>query len=288
MNLKNMVDQYVTERKLHLKDEVIRLKKDGIQPSLLIVSNNVDKDSPSAKYINAKRKLAIELGIEYIELDFQNSNAEKISDVIKTWNNACNGIIFQLPSGFCAADDQKIIDSIPYEANIDGFEQTDKKPLYSACTPMGIIDFINYYYFTLKNDTKGLNGKNVVLLGRGKTVGRPLIKMLIDNNCTLTVCHSRSKITDIMTALKNADIVISAIGIPEYFKHDELKNGALIIDAGITIVDGKQVGDFSHEGNLDNIDYTPWVGGVGRLTTISLMRNLVSACEYQDFMSHYH
>lgn len=286
MNLKNMVDQYIVERKEDLKEEVKRIKEYGTNPSLLIVSNNVDKDSPSAKYINAKRKLATELGIECIKLDFTNSTPEKISDVIKMWDKACNGIIFQLPSGFNDVETQIIIDSIPYEANVDGFEQTDKNPLYDACTPMGIIDFIEYYY-QQKNDSKGLNGKNVVLLGRGKTVGRPLSKMLINRDCTLTVCNSHSKPMDVIQAINKADVIISAIGRPNYFGSSYLKEGALIIDAGITIIDGKQVGDFSHKGNLDHIDYTPWVGGVGRLTTISLMQNVIYACDYQSVMRCY-
>lgn len=286
MNLKNMIDQYIVERKEDLKEEVKRIKEYGTNPNLLIISNNVDKDSPSAKYINTKQKLAIELGIECIKLDFTNSTPEKISEVIKTWNKTCNGIIFQLPSGFNDVETQIIIDSIPYEANVDGFEQTDKNPLYGACTPMGIIDFIEYYY-QQKNDSKGLDGKNVVLLGRGKTVGRPLSKMLINRDCTLTVCNSHSKPMDVIQAINKADVIISAIGRPNYFGSSYLKEGALTIDAGITIIDGKQVGDFSHKGNLDNIDYTPWVGGVGRLTTISLMQNVIYACNYQSVMRCY-
>lgn len=286
MNLKNMVDQYIVERKEDLKEEVKRIKEDGINPSLLIVSNNVDKDSPSAKYINAKQTLAKELGIECIKLDFTNSTPEKISDAIQKWGKVCNGVIFQLPSGFNEVETQTIIDSIPEELNIDGFEQTNKNPSYYACTPTGIIDFIEYYY-QQKNDRKGLDGKNVVLLGRGKTVGKPLIKMLINNNCTLTICHSHSMPMDIMHAVKKADVVITAIGRPNYFDSSYLKEGALVIDAGITIVDGKQVGDFGHTEDLTRVDYTPWVGGVGRLTTISLMQNIIYACDYQTYLSRY-
>lgn len=286
MNLKNMVDQYIVERKEDLKEEVKRIKEDGINPSLLIVSNNVDKDSPSAKYINAKQTLAKELGIECIKLDFTNSTPEKISDAIQKLGKVCNGVIFQLPSGFNEVETQTIIDSIPEELNIDGFEQTNKNPSYYACTPTGIIDFIEYYY-QQKNDRKGLDGKNVVLLGRGKTVGKPLIKMLINNNCTLTICHSHSMPMDIMHAVKKADVVITAIGRPNYFGSSYLKEGALVIDAGITIVDGKQVGDFGHTEDLTRVDYTPWVGGVGRLTTISLMQNIIYACDYQTYLSRF-
>lgn len=256
--------------------EDVRQKTDLTQRKKLTVIQ-VGKNPASTLYVNSKKKEAKKWNIECDIINMSESCVTE--DVIKQIDkNKFNtdGIIIQLPLP-AHIDEQKVIDAIPLELNVDGFKQTGKETLFEPCTPKGII--------MLLESLTNLEGKMVTLIGRGKTVGEPLRDMLLAKNCTLAVCHSKSSRLNMQHLLQSSDIVISAVGKPHLFNHSWLKvslNPVIVIDAGISRIDGKQVGDFSHEVkncnmNLDlpeNVQYTPWVNGVGKLTVMALMLNV--------------
>lgn len=226
-------------------------------------------DNPASNlYIKSKLKEADKWNVECHVSKFDETiTEEKLGAYIMTQGlRDWNGIIVQLPLPR-HINEQAIVNCIPRTLNVDGFDQNDGHlPLYTPCTALGIVEYLR--------SITDLEGKNIVLIGRGKTVGKPLIPLLLNENATLTICHSHTKYFDLRKHLTNADIVISAIGKPEYIVPIYNKKGLVIIDAGISRVNDKQVGDFSHKYIPDNIDYTPWTGGVGKLTVAMLMYNV--------------
>lgn len=229
----------------------------------------VGNDPASTLYVNSKKKEAEKWNIECRVINM--SEDVTTNDVIKQiyLNTDTNGIIVQLPLPK-HINVQKVIDAIPQYLNVDGFKQTGKETLYEPCTPKGII-------MLLKSLTN-IEGKMITLIGRGKTVGEPLRDMLLKNNCTLAMCHSKTSSQQLHILLNISDVVISAVGEPSLFESWELKDDAIVIDAGISRINGKQVGDFSHT-DLDlkayeEIQYTPWTNGVGKLTVMALMLNV--------------
>lgn len=309
MNLKDIIDVYVENEKNRMKSYIARLYSEyNYIPSLVIIDTNdiISEDSPSKRYISSKIKLANELGI-ICNLIQYSSNARcksdndiynDLSNIIESACEYADGVIVQSPMliGLDSYTEQSILNKICRKCNVDGFDQYGEAGSklvqgYSPCTPMGIINFMKYYFNgSLAEHHSKLSGKNIVLLGRGKTVGKPLIEMLLHENCSLSVFHSKSCASDIRYALANADVVISAVGCPNLFDVNDVKLGCLVIDAGISIIDEKQVGDFSHDPCPDDlVDYTPWIGGVGRLTTISLMKNVLNSaafsCNFDDIIS---
>lgn len=231
-------------------------------------------DNPiSNLYIKSKQKEADKwnVSIQVIKTD-ENIETDELLGYIYDLNHSrdIDGIILQLPVPK-HIDEEKVIAFIDEKKNVDGFKQYGIKSKYfEPCTPLGVI--------TLLETIFSLEGKNVTLIGRGKTVGEPLRDMLLDRNCTLTVCHSYTPKYALKPFLRASDIVISAVGKPSLFSAKDLKEDSVVIDCGISYVDGKQVGDFDHE-NAKWIWYTPWVNGVGKLTVASLMMNVRKAYE---------
>ena len=241
---------------------------------LLIIQ--VGDDPASNLYINSKMREAEKWNIECIVKKFKEDvNTEDIKQWIRygafteTFESFYRlsqqhriGIIVQLP----VPDEINYIDvlesSFPI-LDVEGFINSNS----IACTPRGIYDYLNY----LLGD---LEGKHVVLIGRGETVGKPLTQLLLKENCTLTVCNSHTTREQLNYQLAQADIVISAVGKPNLFSVYDLKENTIVIDAGISRVKGKQVGDFSHDGDLNKVYYTPWTNGVGKLTVAALMQNV--------------
>lgn len=233
----------------------------------------VGNDPASTLYVKSKKKEAEKWNIECNVVNMpEDSTTEGV--IIKIClNTDSDGIIVQLPLPK-HIDTQKVIDAIPPELNVDGFKQTNKEPLFEPCTPKGIITLLEEV-----TRPTGLQGKMVTLIGRGKTVGEPLRDMLLRENCTLAVCHSYTDKYTMRKLLPISDIVISAVGQPNLFEPFDLNfnKKTIIVDAGISRINGKQVGDFSHEGmSIDSkeILYTPWINGVGKLTVMALMLNV--------------
>ena len=254
--------------KLDVQPFIEKLRKScnlSQEKRLLIIQ--VLGDGASEFYVKSKLKEAEKWNVHCHVAKFENNTTTEVLGayiLAESWKN-WDGIIVQLPLP-AHIDEQYILDLIPTKLNVDGFEQTHVKyQLYTPCTALGIIEY-------LKSITT-LERKNVVLIGRGKTVGKPLIPLLLKENATLTICHSKTKQDFIANSLYLADIVILAIGKPQYIDPLYIPKG-IVIDAGISRVDGKQIGDLAHNNFIETVDYTPWTGGVGKLTVAMLMYNV--------------
>lgn len=255
--------------------EELRSKQDLKERGRLVIVQ-IGDDPASNFYIKSKMKEAAKWNVRWLRIKLHEgvSHDEVCSRVeslceSKGWANFHTGIILQLPipKHLNYVD---IIQQITYPmVDVDGLSYDDQTP----CTPSGILRYLKHI--------TDLENKNVVVLGRGKTVGKPLVKMLLKENCTFTVCNSHTSQETLKRQLKDADIVISAVGKPNMFCVDDLKESCIVIDAGISRINGKQVGDFSHEGDLSKVDYTPWTNGVGKLTVAELMMN-VRKCLEED------
>lgn len=262
------------------------LKEKNVLPGLVVVL--VGDDPASAVYVRSKGKMCEQMGIrsETHILDAKTSEDEllKLITSLNT-DNRYNGILVQLPLPE-HINEQKVIDTINPEKDVDCFHpknvglMTIGSPYLLPCTPAGIIEIFKYY----KIET---SGKNVVIIGRSNIVGKPMANILVqkaDNaNATVTVVHSRT--TDIKKYTLQADIIIAAIGQPEFLKADMVKKGAVVIDVGINRVEDATAkkgyrlkGDAAYE-ELENVcsAITPVPGGVGPMTISMLMHNTVRA-----------
>ena len=268
MNLISVKD-YVKLRKEEIKKEIASFVR---KPKLVIIQMNDDVASNS--YVKGKLKDAEELGIEakLIKLD-ESLNEEQLLKIIDEVNNdeTVDGLIVQLPLPKHISE-SKIKESINPKKDVDGFHPLSK---FKACTPKGIVSYLTYIGFDF-------TGKNAAIIGRSNIVGRPLAKLLLDLSMNVTVLHSKTSIEDRNFYLKHADLVVLAVGKPHLIKKDvPLKKEAILVDVGISRLDGHLVGDI--EPRDDILLQTPVPGGVGLLTRLSLMENVLEA--YQDGIS---
>lgn len=253
-----------------IKEKLNKLdKKLGL--AIIWVGNN----EASNIYIKNKLKKCKELGIngKLYHLD-ENTTEEEVINLIDKLNNddSINGIILQSPVPK-QIDIVNCFNRINPLKDIDGFSNISignlvlGKPGHISCTPKGIMKLLDYYKINLE-------GKNVCLINRSVIVGKPLFNLLISRNATVTMCHSYTNNLNEYT--KNADIVISAVGIPKFITKDMLKDGAVVIDVGISRVDGKVVGDVDFANVLDKVSYiTPVPGGVGPMTVAMIFDNIL-------------
>ncbi|MEG2348802.1 MAG: bifunctional 5,10-methylenetetrahydrofolate dehydrogenase/5,10-methenyltetrahydrofolate cyclohydrolase [Clostridia bacterium] len=267
------VREIVSKRKEALKVEIINLKKQNIFPKLVVILAN--KEESSRSYINSKRKLCEELGVieeEYI-LDETTSTNEMLELINKLNNDkTVDGILVQLPI-YKHLNEEKILESIDSKKDVDGFHPLNlgnlligKKGIVS-CTPKGIMTIL---------DSIGTEflGKEAVVVGRSKIVGKPIAQLLLARGATVTMCHSKT--LDLKSHTKRADILVIATGVPNLISSDMIKKGSIIIDVGINRVDGKIVGDVDTNGALNYCKYiSPVPGGVGLTTVLSLIENLI-------------
>lgn len=254
--------------------ENIRKGMDLTEPKELVIIQ-VGNNPASDLYIKSKQKEAKKWNVNCKVINLHENSST--FDVIKaiTRNSDSDGIIVQLPLP-SHIHEQEVIDAIPPELNVDGFKQTMGVQLYEPCTPKGIIMLLEHYF--------NLQGKTVTLIGRGKTVGEPLRDMLLAKNCTVTVCHSHTPENELRNMLKCCDIIISAVGKPNLFNVYDTINEIFVVDAGISRINGKQVGDFSHvdlDVFDDSVHYTPWTNGVGKLTVMALMLNVRKTIKWE-------
>ena len=268
MNLISVKD-YVKLRKEEIKKEIASFVR---KPKLVIIQMNDDVASNS--YVKGKLKDAEELGIEakLIKLD-ESLNEEQLLKIIDEVNNdeTVDGLIVQLPLPKHISE-SKNKESINPKKDVDGFHPLSK---FKACTPKGIVSYLTYIGFDF-------TGKNAAIIGRSNIVGRPLAKLLLDLSMNVTVLHSKTSIEDRNFYLKHADLVVLAVGKPHLIKKDvPLKKEAILVDVGISRLDGHLVGDI--EPRDDILLQTPVPGGVGLLTRLSLMENVLEA--YQDGIS---
>ena len=267
------VKEIVEKKRNSLKREILDLRDKGIIPKLaVILANDVEA---YRIYVSRKRKLCQELGIEEVEYLFDtNCKTEDILDTIDklNHNNEIDGILVQLPL-FKHLDESKIIDSILPEKDVDGFSAVNVGRLYQGkptvvpCTPKGILTI-------LKELDKDLKGKNAVVVGRSQIVGKPMASLLLNEDMTVTICHSRT--TNLPEHTRNADVLVVATGVPHLIKEDMVKEDAIVIDVGMNRLKDKLVGDVDTENVANKAKYvTPVPGGVGLTTVLSLAQNVV-------------
>lgn len=258
--------------------EDLKQKLLNLNEKLGLVVIQIGNDPASDVYVRQKKKMAEDLGYNFnhINLD-ENVNEDEILAIIDKLNNddMVDGILVQMPIP-STLNVKRIQNAIlPYK-DVDGLTDINIGKLVHnedslvACTPMGIIDLLDYYNIDIE-------GKNVVIIGRSDLVGKPLASLMINRNATVTLCHSKTINLDFYT--KNADILVMAIGKPNFIKRDSVKDGAVIIDVGINrMSNGMLCGDVDFDDVKDKVSYiTPVPGGVGQMTVAELALNTYKA-----------
>lgn len=259
--------------------EAVASRTEGMRvPGLAVII--VGEDPASKIYVNNKKKACAVCGFNSYEyaLPAETSEDELLS-LIEKLNNDSNvdGILCQLPLP-SHLDENKVIDAISPEKDVDGFSPVSTgnlvagKPCFAPCTPAGVVEMLKY-------EGIEISGKHCVIVGRSNIVGKPAALLMLQENATVTVCHSRTK--NLTEEVKRADIVIAAIGKPGFITADMVKEGAVVIDVGINrLPSGKVTGDVDFENVKEKASYiTPVPGGVGPMTITMLMKNTLRAWE---------
>ena len=260
----------------NIADEIKALEqKTGKTPGLAVIL--VGNDPASAVYVRNKNKTCKKLGFQSFENILPENTSElTLLNLIDTLNNndRVNGILVQLPLPSHISSN-KILEAIDPKKDVDGFHLENVGRLvtgnatFKPCTPAGIIQLLDHYEVNIE-------GKNAVVLGRSNIVGKPISILLMERNATVTICHSRTK--NLSTITQSADILISAIGKPNFVTKDMVKDGSVVIDVGINRVDDKLVGDVDFQPVLNKVSLiTPVPGGVGPMTIAMLMLNTLQA-----------
>ncbi len=263
-----------TQIKDELKAEVADLKAKGITPCLAVIQ--VGNDPASCVYVNNKKKACAYIGIESLsyELDEQISQEELLTIIDElNHNEMVNGILVQLPLPK-HIDENIVIHSIVPEKDVDGFHPETVGNMcigskgFLPCTPAGVIQL-------LKRSSIDIEGKECVVIGRSNIVGKPMAMLLLRENGTVTITHSRTK--DLKEITKRADILVAAIGKPKFVTAEYVKEGAVVIDVGIhRNENNKLCGDVDFDDVIGKVSaITPVPGGVGPMTIAMLMNNCV-------------
>ena len=258
-----------TKIKEELKAEI---KTYMIKPCLAVIQ--IGNDEASNVYISAKQKACSEVGIylKHIKFDEDSREIEIINKIIELNNDEyVHGILLQLPIPE-KFNEENLINYISRNKDVDGLTDinvgkliNNKKCLVS-CTPQGIIKL-------LEESGVSIPGKNVVIVGRSKLVGKPLISLFLNNDATVTVCHSKTN--NLKEFTKNADILVVAVGKKHLITEDMVKKDSVVIDVGINRIDGKLYGDVDYENVKNKVSLiTPVPGGVGPMTVAMLLCNV--------------
>ena len=258
--------------------EVEKLKQEGINPKLSVIM--VGNDSASAVYVKNKSNACKKTGIEFEEFLLPEETEEKeLFELIEKLNkdNSVHGILLQSPIPK-HIDIEKAFNLISPEKDVDGFNAvnvgnlTIGRDCFVSCTPYGVMRLLEEYNISVE-------GKRAVVIGRSNIVGKPMFQCLLAKNATVTICHSRTK--NLADVVKEADIVVAAIGKAEFITGDMIKEGAVVIDVGINrMEDGKLLGDVKFDEAEPKASYiTPVPGGVGPMTIAMLVENVVKAAK---------
>lgn len=261
-----------------VRDEILDKIKEEI------TNNNLDLtlailligDFPQSKiYVKNKIKACEKVGIKTKLIELLSASEEEIINIIEKLNNDANitGIILQspVPSNINIENCIKHIDS---HKDVDGFTKDSfyslghNLPGLRPCTAKGIIRLLKYYNIPLE-------GKKVCLIGRGNLVGKPLIFEMLKENATVTICHSKTK--DLKSITLNSDVIVCGCGKAKLLTEDMVNEGAVVVDAGISIIDGKIVGDADFDNIKDKCSITPNPGGVGPMTIAMILENILEA-----------
>ena len=259
-----------------LKEKVDKLK---VKPKLVVISVG---DNPASKvYVGQKEKCANYIGIDYEHKHYDSISDDDLIKVIDKLNKdkKVNGVIVQLPLPE-GMDETRIVNTIIPEKDVDGLTYLNaglllnNKTSLVSCTPKGIMEL-------LKREKVDLVGANAVVIGRSILVGKPMMNLLINANATVTLCHSKTK--DLAKITRKADVLVVAIGKKHFVTRDMVKRGAVVIDVGINRVDGKLYGDVDYDDVYSKVKkITPVPGGVGPMTVVMLMKNVIESYEKQN------
>ena len=271
-----------SEVKANVKKLTDELKEThGITPGLAVVI--VGDDPASRVYVNNKKKACEAVGFisEEYALPAETTQEELLS-LVDTLNNkeSINGILVQLPLPK-HLDDKAVIEAISPLKDVDAFHAVNVGKImlgeydFLPCTPAGVMEMLRSYEIPVE-------GRECVVIGRSNIVGKPMSMLLLHENGTVTICHSRTK--NLAEVCKRADILVAAVGIPGFVKADMVKDGAVVIDVGMDRDEnGKLCGDVDFENVKDKCSYiTPVPGGVGPMTIATLMKNTLKACKLQN------
>lgn len=265
----------------NLSDKIKKIQQEkNITPALATII--VGNDPASKSYVKNKEKVCTAVGIKSFtyEMDESTSQEEllKLIDDLNTRNDV-HGILVQVPLPK-HIDEDTVAKRIDINKDVDCFNPENAGKLFRGqkcihpCTPKGIVRI-------LKETGIEIQGKKAVVIGRSNIVGKPAAMLLLNDNATVTICHSRTK--DLKSQIKDADIVVSAVGKIGLIKGDMLKSGAAVVDAGTTMADGKLKGDVDFDSALGIAEYiTPVPGGVGAMTTTMLIENVLEAFEKNE------
>lgn len=263
--------------KEQVRDEIAR---DGIKAGLAVVI--VGNDPASRVYVNNKKKACEFCGIQSFEYALpEETTMEQLLELIDTLNGDenVNGILVQLPLPK-QLDEKEVIARISPEKDVDAFHEQNVGKImignysFLPCTPSGCMDLIH-------STGVEISGKECVVIGRSNIVGKPMAMLLLHENGTVTICHSRTK--NLAEVCSRADILIAAVGKPNFVTADMVKEGAVVIDVGINrLPDGKLCGDVKFDEVSEKAGWiTPVPGGVGPMTIATLMKNTLTAAKQQ-------
>lgn len=270
--------QLAKQLRENMKEEINLLKQRGITPHLTVIL--IGDDPASHSYVNGKKKASEEVGIssEIIKLD-ATITEDELLDKIQELNKDPNvhGILVQLPLPE-HIDEQKVIETIDPKKDVDGFHPINVgrmmigQDTFLPCTPFGILKM-------LQSINIDMSGKHAVIIGRSNIVGKPMGQLLLNENATVTYCHSRTK--DLRKYTLSADILIVAVGKEHIVDGSYIKDGAVVIDVGVNRTkEGKLTGDVDFEDAKEKASYiTPVPGGVGPMTITMLLENTIKAAK---------
>ena len=258
-----------------IKSHVSTLKENGITPTLATILVGVDP--ASATYVKMKQNACARLGMDSIAVELsKETTTEELLEVIEKLNNDINvhGILLQHPVP-SQINERKCFDAIDVTKDVDGVtctgfgQMTMGEEAFGSCTPAGIMRILEYYKIEI-------SGKNAVVVGRSPILGKPMAMMLLNKNATVTICHSRT--ANLQEHIKNADILVGAVGVPRLIQKEWIKNGAVVIDAGYH--PAEKCGDIDLQ-DVDSIAsaHTPVPGGVGPMTINTLILNTLLAAQ---------
>ena len=258
-----------------IKVSVSRLKENGITPTLATILVGVDP--ASATYVKMKQNACARLGMDSIAVELsKETTTEELLEAIENLNqdSKVHGILLQHPVP-SQINERKCFDAINVEKDVDGVtcmgfgQMTMGEEAFGSCTPAGIMRILEHYKIEI-------SGKNAVVIGRSPILGKPMAMMLLNENATVTICHSRTE--NLQQHIQNADILVGAVGVPRLIQKDWIKNGAVVIDAGYH--PAEKCGDIDLEG-IESIAsaHTPVPGGVGPMTINTLILNTLLAAQ---------
>ncbi|MBC2249430.1 bifunctional methylenetetrahydrofolate dehydrogenase/methenyltetrahydrofolate cyclohydrolase FolD [Listeria sp. FSL L7-0123] len=259
-------------------NEVAELAKTGKKPGLAVVL--VGDNQASRTYVRNKQKRTEEAGMKSVLIELpENVTEEKLLSVVEELNEdtTIHGILVQLPLPKHISE-EKVIDTISYDKDVDGFHPVNVgnlfigKESFVPCTPAGIIELI-------KSTGTQIEGKRAVVIGRSNIVGKPVAQLLLNENATVTIAHSRTK--DLPQVAKEADILVVATGLAKFVKKDYIKPGAIVIDVGMDRDENNKLcGDVDFDDVVEKAGFiTPVPGGVGPMTITMLLANTLKAAK---------